>query len=128
MTRPRKKAAVPRPAPKTPAPAKAASIVKPAGLKPGRNATINDIARLASAENLAVRLRVVDRPRHVAHFTAGAQRNRRLQRIRRVGVALREHLVARHVEQDVALGGHLGGLRRLSSGSSSMSGRRLRII
>jgi LacI family transcriptional regulator len=54
MTRTRKKAAPPRAVPKTPAPAKAAGVLKPAGIKPGRNATINDIARLASVSKKTV--------------------------------------------------------------------------
>jgi LacI family transcriptional regulator len=54
MTRPRKKTAPARAVPKTPAPAKAASALKPAGIKPGRNATINDIARLASVSKKTV--------------------------------------------------------------------------
>src|SRR5262252_3038153 len=54
MNRPRKKAAAPRPVPKPPAPPKVASVPKPAGIKPGRNATINDIARLASVSKKTV--------------------------------------------------------------------------
>ena len=47
MTRTRKKSAVPRAVPKAPVQARPVSP-KPSGIKPGRNATINDIARLAS--------------------------------------------------------------------------------
>ena len=54
MNRTRKKAAAPRAVPKPPAPAKVAGILKPAGIKPGRNATINDIARLASVSKKTV--------------------------------------------------------------------------
>jgi LacI family transcriptional regulator len=54
MNRPRKKAAAPRAVPKPLAPPKAAGILKPAGIKPGRNATINDIARLASVSKKTV--------------------------------------------------------------------------
>jgi LacI family transcriptional regulator len=54
MTRTRKKAAPPRVPPRTSAPAKAAGTLKPAGIKPGRNATINDIARLASVSKKTV--------------------------------------------------------------------------
>jgi LacI family transcriptional regulator len=48
MTRVRKKMAMPRAVPKAPAP------VKVTGIKPGRNATINDIARLASVSKKTV--------------------------------------------------------------------------
>ena len=48
MTRTRKKAAGNRGAPKAPVP------VKVSGIKPGRNATINDIARLASVSKKTV--------------------------------------------------------------------------
>jgi LacI family transcriptional regulator len=48
MTRPRKKSAPTRAAPKVPVP------VKVTGIKPGRNATINDIARLASVSKKTV--------------------------------------------------------------------------
>ncbi len=48
MTRVRKKAAVSRAVPKAPPP------VKVTGIKPGRNATINDIARLASVSKKTV--------------------------------------------------------------------------
>lgn len=54
MNRPRKKAATPRAATRPPAPAKAATALKPSGMKPGRNATINDIARLASVSKKTV--------------------------------------------------------------------------
>ncbi len=53
MTRTRKKAAGNRAVPKPPAPAKAVGV-KPSGIKPGRNATINDIARLASVSKKTV--------------------------------------------------------------------------
>src|ERR1044071_4963629 len=48
MTRNRKKTAPARTAPKMPVP------VKVTGIKPGRNATINDIARLASVSKKTV--------------------------------------------------------------------------
>ena len=54
MNRSRKKATAPRAVPKPPAPAKAVAAPKPAGIKPGRNATINDIARLASVSKKTV--------------------------------------------------------------------------
>ena len=54
MNRSRKKATAARAVPKPPAPAKAVAAPKPAGIKPGRNATINDIARLASVSKKTV--------------------------------------------------------------------------
>ena len=54
MNRPRKKAAAARAIPKPPAKTVAAGTPKPAGIKPGRNATINDIARLASVSKLPI--------------------------------------------------------------------------
>jgi LacI family transcriptional regulator len=54
MNRPRKKAALSRPAPKPAAPPKVVAVPKPSGIKPGRNATINDIARLASVSKKTV--------------------------------------------------------------------------
>ena len=53
MTRTRKKSPGNRAVPKAPAPVKAASV-KPSGIKAGRNATINDIARLASVSKKTV--------------------------------------------------------------------------
>ena len=53
MTRTRKKTAVSRATPKAAPPAKPLGI-KPSGIKPGRNATINDIARLASVSKKTV--------------------------------------------------------------------------
>ncbi len=54
MNRPRKKASPPRPVAKPAPPPKAPAVAKPAGIKPGRNATINDIARLASVSKKTV--------------------------------------------------------------------------
>jgi LacI family transcriptional regulator len=54
MNRPRKRVAAARAAPKPPAPTKIAAVPRLAGLKPGRNATINDIARLASVSKKTV--------------------------------------------------------------------------
>src|SRR6187549_102472 len=53
MTRNRKKSAGNRAATRAPAPAKPA-VARPSGIKPGRNATINDIARLASVSKKTV--------------------------------------------------------------------------
>lgn len=54
MNRPRKKAAAPRAIPKPPPPPRTTGAARHAGLKPGRNATINDIARLASVSKKTV--------------------------------------------------------------------------
>jgi len=53
MTRPRKKSSGNRAPPRAPVPVKTA-VARPSGIKPGRNATINDIARLASVSKKTV--------------------------------------------------------------------------
>jgi LacI family transcriptional regulator len=54
MNRPRKKAVTARALPKPLPLPKTTGVPKPSGLKPGRNATINDIARLASVSKKTV--------------------------------------------------------------------------
>src|SRR5512146_796762 len=54
MNRPRKQAATARAFPKPLPLPKTTGIPKPSGVKPGRNATINDIARLASVSKKTV--------------------------------------------------------------------------
>src|SRR5215203_4360844 len=54
MTRNRKTTAARSRPPKVPVPAKAAGGFKPMGIKPGRNATINDVARLSRVSKKTV--------------------------------------------------------------------------